>query len=81
MQKLVRPNGIVIHTERLEDYQIDTDADCFSVGTGGNCGFECPVFLNGYCEASENVIGSDYIDSYFPPNVVSEIKDLYSGSR
>ncbi len=45
-----------------EDY-----ATCDSVGMGGNCGEDCPVFLRGDCSEQENAI-EDIIKTVFKDN-------------
>ncbi len=38
------------------EYNDDDYATCDSVGMGGNCGDDCPVFLRGGCEEQANAI-------------------------
>ncbi len=39
-----------------DNYDYDDYATCESVGMGGNCGNECPVFLRGVCEVQGEAI-------------------------
>jgi len=34
----------------------DYDVDCYTVGNGGNCGVDCPVFVRGECEQQDEAI-------------------------
>lgn len=72
------PIKVLVHTS-LDDYYSysEEDPSCFSVGMGGDCGFDCPVFLRGKCSIGDEIASNENIHDHFPTNVVDEIQELY----
>ncbi len=69
---------VVNKMNEYDDYDYDDyDAFCDSVGMGGGCGEDCPVFLRGDCSEQENAI-EDIIKEINDPEseMVLELYDV-----
>jgi hypothetical protein len=48
--------------------------ECEQVGIGGNCGLDCPVYLDGGCECAEDmIVGADAEDQKVYKGIYGEV--------
>lgn len=60
----------------LDDRLPKSRGDCFDVGIWGGCGYNCPIFLRGDCEESQELVGDEVYEEFCQDDL-NELADYY----
>jgi hypothetical protein len=56
-------NNLANHMANIDGHYPVGLSDCFVVGINGDCGFRCPVFLDGNCKNMNDMTQKEIMDS------------------